>query len=218
MTTTAQATTVATLITITDLRPIDWVSGKRVPIHTDEMAECHRCGRRHAIVWTVEVVADGQAPKVFDVGSRCGARMVSEGLLPELDPASVKAAKKSARQVAREARQAEVEQHARRVGEALRRMHAPKIERTRCRWDKYASGIQLDEWDCDGQKSTCPTGTDMSSVRAALLRRWHEIQATAMIATVPASLVANVADRRTFAAAAAVYASGGDAKAYIEKW
>jgi hypothetical protein len=87
----------ATLLAITDLRPIDWDSGKRMAITDDECSECERCGRLHAVVWTVEVDEPGKPPRVFNVGSTCGKRMVAEGLLPEFDKIELREARKAKR-------------------------------------------------------------------------------------------------------------------------
>jgi hypothetical protein len=87
----------ATLLAITDLRPIDWDSGKRLPITIEECSECERCGRLHAVVWTVEVTETGKPPRVFNVGSTCGKRMVAEGLLPEFDKIELREARKAKR-------------------------------------------------------------------------------------------------------------------------
>ncbi|NIP44088.1 MAG: hypothetical protein GWO28_15590 [candidate division Zixibacteria bacterium] len=65
------------LISINDLRPIDWFTGKRLPLTEDEAPECDRCGRKHAIVWTV------QTPRgIVTVGSSCGPRLLN-GWNPE---------------------------------------------------------------------------------------------------------------------------------------
>lgn len=105
----------ATLLAITDLRPIDWNSGKRLPITVEECSECERCGRLHAVVWTVEVTEPGKPPRVFNVGSTCGKRMVAEGLLPEFDKIELREARKAKR--TRE--QAEVDTKLEEIGKAV---------------------------------------------------------------------------------------------------
>lgn len=87
----------ATLLAITDLRPIDWYSGKRLPITVEECSECERCGRLHAVIWTVEVALPGEPTRVFNVGSTCGKKMVAEGLLPEFDKIELREARKAKR-------------------------------------------------------------------------------------------------------------------------
>jgi len=51
-----------------DLRPIDWLSGKRVPLAPGEGHVCDRCGAEHAIIYTV---LDTDSDKQYEVGSGC---------------------------------------------------------------------------------------------------------------------------------------------------
>ena len=64
------ATSTIQLISIIDLRPIDWQSGKRLAIPAEQCNVCDRCGRLHAKVY--EVLADS---KTYNVGSGCCRQM-----------------------------------------------------------------------------------------------------------------------------------------------
>jgi hypothetical protein len=75
-----------------DLRPIDWASGKRIPLEAGAGHICDRCGAEHAIVWTLEDVTTHEA---FKVGSTCAKR--TWGFNPDESPrgrALVKEARK----------------------------------------------------------------------------------------------------------------------------
>lgn len=215
---TAAAPIVATLLAITDLRPVDWFSGKRLPLTIEEMAECHRCGRKHAIVWTVEVTEHGKAPHTFDVGSSCGKKMIAEGLLPDLEPASVKAARKAARKRNTDAKRAEVEKHARRVGELVAALDMPAPTCTARRIKKYAGGLDLDAWACGDVTTTTAAGTDDDGMRRRLADDWRRARAAELLTDVPDSLIAECWSRHAFTAAAASFAAGGNPEHLIEKW
>jgi hypothetical protein len=51
-----------------DLRPVDWASGKRLPLEAGAGHACDRCGAEHAVVYVVEDEATG---KTYSVGSTC---------------------------------------------------------------------------------------------------------------------------------------------------
>lgn len=51
-----------------DLRPLDWLSGKRMPLEPGEGHICDRCGAEHAIVYEI---MDTETSKVYAVGSGC---------------------------------------------------------------------------------------------------------------------------------------------------
>jgi len=54
-----------------DLRPLDWVSGKRMPLEPGEGHICDRCGAEHAVVYELE---DTETGKHYSVGSGCVKR------------------------------------------------------------------------------------------------------------------------------------------------
>lgn len=218
---TAAGNVVAELVQIRDLRPVDWYTGKRVAIATEDMALCDRCGARHAVVWIIDVRGAG-APELsrgtWRVGATCAKHMVFGGEIPELDAASVKAARKAAREAQQTAKRAEVLRHARRVGEALAALPTPEPECTRRGWDKYGAGLKLDQWECGAVNTTCAAGTDAESMGQNMIRRWREGQARAMLETVPQSLVASSYQAADFVQAAVFCAEGSDPAAFIRKW
>lgn len=66
----------ATLVDVEDLRPIDWDTGKALPLPAEAAATCARCAARHAIVWTVTIPEHGEVR----LGSTCAQRAL--GLKP----------------------------------------------------------------------------------------------------------------------------------------
>lgn len=54
-----------------DLRPLDWVSGKRMPLAPGEGHLCDRCGREHAVLYEV---LDDVTHKTHVVGSGCAQK------------------------------------------------------------------------------------------------------------------------------------------------
>jgi hypothetical protein len=74
-----------TVIDYYDLRPLDWVSGKRMPLEPGEGHVCDRCSAEHAIVYVVE---DLTTHKTYSVGSGCAKASFG------FDPASDKQAKR----------------------------------------------------------------------------------------------------------------------------
>jgi hypothetical protein len=89
-----------------DLRPVDWVSGKRMPLEGGEGHICDRCGALHAIVWCLK---DVNSQEIFKVGSGCAKK--SWGFDPSEDAKGRALVKEVARDVDRQLFE-------RRVGEA----------------------------------------------------------------------------------------------------
>jgi hypothetical protein len=54
-----------------DLRPVDWLSGRRMPLAPGEGHACDRCGAEHAVIYTVE---DGETGRRYEVGSSCAKK------------------------------------------------------------------------------------------------------------------------------------------------
>lgn len=97
------------LLNVRDVRPVDWESGKRLPVPAEDLPECLRCGRRHAVVWTLRELPSG---RTLTVGSGCGPRLLAEGLLPGVDLPAVAAAKRAAAAELRAVRRAGAEARA----------------------------------------------------------------------------------------------------------
>ncbi len=74
-----------------DLRPIDWASGKRLPLSPGEGHICDRCGAEHAVVYEV---LDDETGKHYSVGSSCAKRQFGFEMSKDKEAkALVKAAK-----------------------------------------------------------------------------------------------------------------------------
>jgi hypothetical protein len=69
------------LISITDMRPIDFDTGKRVPLDAGEGHECDRCGKLHAVIWKIMETTPGRKG-LWNVGSTCGPKIL-DGWKPE---------------------------------------------------------------------------------------------------------------------------------------
>ena len=80
-----------------DLRPLDWVSGKRMPLEAGEGHICDRCGAEHAVVYEV---LDEETGKHYAVGSSCATKQF--GFAPTQD--------KEAKKLVRAAKDAEAEE------------------------------------------------------------------------------------------------------------
>ena len=111
------------LVGITDLREVDWFTGKKMPLEQGEGNECMRCGRMHAVVWEVR---DNETGKHWKVGSGCGPRALG-GWTP--DKEEIKTARKEARERAEQRRLAKIEAEARRIADEVRVLPVPPIER-----------------------------------------------------------------------------------------
>jgi hypothetical protein len=105
------------LISVTDVRPIDWESGKRVPVDACDLPECTRCGRRHAVVWRLIERPSGAT---LTVGSGCGPKLVADGLLPGVELPAVKAAERAARAEDKRVRRSGADARARELAEVAR--------------------------------------------------------------------------------------------------
>lgn len=68
------------LLEIEDRRPVDWNSGKRMPADPDDMVECNRCSRMHAVIARIATSPDA----VLSVGTGC-MRKVLAGWVPTKD-------------------------------------------------------------------------------------------------------------------------------------
>jgi len=180
------------LLKIHDVRPIDWDSGKRLPVDTCELPECVRCGRRHAVVWTLLERPGGGS---LTVGSGCGPKLLAEGLLPGVDFPAVKAAEREARAETKRLMAAHVEERARELAEvartALQGLTPPAATWT---VDKLGRG----GWE------TCWVGECFRCVTTADLERrpgeWGRIERADVERSVQRDWLRGVAERALFAA------------------
>jgi len=85
------------LVAVHDLRPIDWLTGKREPLAAGDGHECDRCGRLHAICYEVRDTKTGRS---WVLGVRCMG-IALDGWSP--DKKVLAAARREEREAARAA-------------------------------------------------------------------------------------------------------------------
>lgn len=106
-----------------DLRPIDWMSGKRMPLAPGEGHICDRCGAEHAVVYEVR---DEETGKEYAVGSSCAKKQFGFEFTQDKEAKKlVKTAKAEEADRVDAARQVAVRQAAAEVAQAVSRMQPP---------------------------------------------------------------------------------------------
>lgn len=147
------------LIEVNDLRPVDWASGRREPLVAGAGNECGRCGKLHAVVWTLEERPAGRRHKV---GSTC-ARRLFEGWEP--DKKILAAARAGDRERAQRAADSRLDAIARPIAEQVAEleMPAPSIVRT-----FIAAGKTIEVWGAGGSEVWARDG--LTAERLAALR------------------------------------------------
>ena len=123
------------LLSITDLRPIDWNSGMRLAIPASACNTCDRCEKLHVKVY--EVVADGV---IYHVGSGCCRRMFGW----EPTKAEVVDKERSAEEVALKAA---LEKAAQEFIEQINQLEAPRPQ-FKCMQEVLQGHIAV--WHADG--------------------------------------------------------------------
>jgi hypothetical protein len=125
-----------TVVDYYDLRPLDWVSGKRMPLEPGESHVCDRCGAEHAVVYVVE---DLTTHKTYAVGSGCAKASFG------FDPASDKQAtrivaskKQEAAALVNDRRLKEVENLTRDISSQVRSLPRPPVVHAGDAVSKYA--------------------------------------------------------------------------------
>jgi hypothetical protein len=147
------------LLSVSDVRPLDWMTGKRLPVAPEDLPECARCGRRHAEVWRLR----SSAGRELTVGSGCGPKLISEGLLPGVDLPAVKAAKRLAAAEVKRLRTARAEERAAELA-AVARAAADATTRSP---EPVWTAEDSDGW----ARETCSVGTSRRTVNSADLRK-----------------------------------------------
>lgn len=166
------------LRSVRDIRPIDFLTGKRVPLNPGDGATCDRCGKEHAIVWEIEETTPGRA-RLWSVGSRCGPRIL-DGWSPEGDELrkARKADRDGARDRAARAAAADLLDLLRRLDVPLPgTVREPNEWSDRCDWLEPKDLICVDDdvTDCTGHRVSIqvdrgaePTARELEWLR----RRW----------------------------------------------
>ena len=168
-----------------DLRPLDWVSGKRQPLEPGEGHVCDRCGAEHAVVYVVE---DDVTKKLYSVGSGCAK--ASFGFDPKDDKQArriVASKKREAEILVNEQRLAEVAKLARDVAAEVKRLPRPDVVHLGDHPSKYPhyvgqlvrtfqmGEVTADEWQQSHGLSS--SGWDDRQALDLLVHRWvdHEV-------------------------------------------
>lgn len=177
------------LIRIYDVRPIDFYTGKRVPVSdVDDLPECTRCGRRHAKVY---VVQDRDNPeRVSHVGSGCCKRAF-DGWEPTA--VEVKSARAAEREQLAANREAKVTELARPIVEAMLAVKVPEPRRLEIKpvWADRPDGEQVEVWGTERHHVTCYRGFDEERRRAYESQVREEV-ARPMLNAVPKTLWSEV--------------------------
>jgi hypothetical protein len=134
------------LVRVYDVRPVDFQSGKRLPVaacDVEMLPECNRCGRRHAKVY---VVQDREAPgRLAHVGSGCCKRAFGGW---EPTAAEIKSARAEERARLEAAREAKVRALAEPIVAAMAAVTVPaaKLLETRPEWPDQPNGRKIEIW------------------------------------------------------------------------
>jgi hypothetical protein len=147
-----------------DMRPVDWASGKRMPLEPGEGHTCDRCGAEHAIVFEVQ---DTETGKVYAVGSTCAKQ--SFGFEVEKDVEGkklIKSAKQKALMELDTARQELVLQEVTSIVHEVGRLAIPE-----CTMEMSSSGIPI--WRCGDSVAWAQHRSDEETKRLAI-RGWLE--------------------------------------------
>lgn len=125
---------------IEDLRELDIDTGKRFPLAAGEGNECDRCGREHAVVWTVRETTPG-AQRVFKVGSSCGPKIL-DGWSPE--KSEIRKARKADKQRALRAAWAKRLEPVQAIALDVAAVELPATERVPNEWRDDLDVIRLE--------------------------------------------------------------------------
>ena len=151
-----------------DLRPLDWLSGKRMPLEPGEGHVCDRCGAEHALVYVVE---DTDTGKTYRVGSGCAKQ--SFGFDPEKNDEAkrlVKAVKQQAAKAINDARLTAVDDLAKQILEAVERAPKPNVV--------FKGDLPFKYAHFPGQKIRTFTMGDVEATELApsSVESWHDNQ------------------------------------------
>lgn len=147
-----------------DLRPVDWASGKRMPLGPGEGHICNRCGAEHAVVFEVR---DTYTQKTYAVGSTCAKK--SFGFEVEKDAEAkklIKSAKQKAAWDLDAVRQAMVVEEATSIAQEVSRQRIPE-----CIIETSSSGIPT--WRC-GDSVAWIQHRSSEETKQVAIRGWVE--------------------------------------------
>lgn len=149
-----------------DLRPLDWVSGKRMPLAPGEGHICDRCGAEHAVVYEVR---DEETGKEYAVGSSCAKQQFGFEFTKDKEAKQlVKAAKAEEADRVDAARQVAVLQAVAEVVQAVSRMQPPAPVANAVRFPGKVEWRIGDSWALE------TLGRTGDEAKAIALRDWYE--------------------------------------------
>lgn len=145
-----------------DLRPVDWASGKRMPLPAGEGHVCDRCGAEHAVVYAV---LDDETGKTYQVGSSCARRQfgfdvdrASRSLVKE-----ARARTESELDAARQLAAAEV------ADAAVARLSGAAVPELVADRDRYPGTVA---WRCGDALALAAHGRTDAEAREMAVREW----------------------------------------------
>jgi hypothetical protein len=149
-----------------DLRPLDWVSGKRMPLKPGAGHVCDRCGAEHAVVYEV---LDDDTGKHYAVGSSCAKRQF--GFEPSQDKEAkrlIKAAKEEEAELVESARQDAVAHAAAEVAGVVSRLLPPSPVADA---ERYPGAVA---WQIGDSKALAAHGRTNAEAKTVALQGWYE--------------------------------------------
>lgn len=156
-----------------DIRDIDWGTGERIPLPYEDMHECHRCTRRHAIIYEVQM----DDLSVVEIGSGCKGRVLA-GWRPSA--AEERAANQALEEQIRAAERAKIQEIVELIMPHVLRAPPPPVRLINANDDAEAWGWTQDQLPAnpyreDGLWSAPTRCLGTVSLRSAYsTRRWPE--------------------------------------------
>lgn len=152
-----------------DLRPLDWVSGKRLPLEAGEGHICDRCGAEHAVVFEV---LDDETGKHYAVGSSCATKQFGfEPSQAKEAKALIRSSKDAAAEELETTRHAMVVDAAERAASYVHTLPAPEPEADR---DRYPGAVA---WSVGDSKALAAHGRTDEEAQKMARRGWYENRA-----------------------------------------
>jgi hypothetical protein len=145
-----------------DLRPVDWASGKRLPLEAGAGHVCDRCGAEHSVVYVVE---DTVAGKTYSVGSTCARAQF--GFDTDVEARDlIKISRQQAASELDQLRQSMVEASVPEIDLALSKVPTPDFISDRERYP----GITC--WRCGDSMALAAHGRTDQEARAVAFQGW----------------------------------------------
>ena len=159
--------TVYKVIDYYDLRPLDWLTGKRMPLGPGEGHVCDRCGAEHAVVYVVE---DSDTGKTYRVGSSCAKANFGFIVTEDLEAKKlVKSSKQRDAEMLDAKRQAAVEELADTLASEISQLPVPECTSDTTTYHGTTA------WKCgDGCKALASYGRTDAEACEIAVKDWTE--------------------------------------------